>query len=267
MRPLFRCAALALLFALGLGSACRRPAPPESEARPAFIGLSDTSLFLPADHLSGPWRSRANPVLARYARTGAMADSARTLLRYMLWGVANAENSLLAIDSVSGARCFESTDSVFLFALSHPHCPTMTEVPCRLWVLLDQNGRWVQSFEAESVRLLPWTKTERDTLRTTETLLLAVRRAPEETELLSFNRQGLFNLLDPMSEQKPVWLDDVSDPCAYEPVQLKAVFEDLNGDGYPDLRAMGEKSCDGRRSPVSHRWRYLPQKRFFVAGN
>jgi hypothetical protein len=263
---------LCLLFSLVgccaalLWSGCFHPDNGAGESRSLSVAVSDTTIFAPADLMLEQRRALPYPALARFAHTGAGRDSAITILRHLLWGGAPQENWGPTIEAVERLRCFDRPDdSMYLFRLSHAFCPTLYEVPCRTWALIDAEGRWVQALDAEYVLPLTYTRTAVDSVPVSETLLLAVRREPEPTELLSVNRQGLFNLLDPMSEERPVWFDDRADPCLYDPVLLEYGFEDMDTDGFPDLFARGKKQCGETAESVAYRWRYYPQKRFFVS--
>jgi hypothetical protein len=264
------CARLWIVFAAWIASVwstgCLRPDNGGGDSRPLSVAVSDTTIFAPADLLLEQRRALPYPALVLFARTGAGVDSAVAIFRHLLWGGAPKEDWGPTIEAVERIRCFgQPDDSMYLFRLSHAFCPNLYEVPCRTWALVDAQGRWVQALDAEYVVPLTWVRTTMDSVQVAETLLLAVRREPEPTELLSVNRQGLFNLLDPMSEDRPVWFDDRADPCLYDPVLLEYGFEDVDADGFPDLFARGKKQCGGPVEPVAYHWRYYPQKRFFVS--
>lgn len=258
------------LFFLGLVAACLAfagcPAPVHNDepGQTSTLETLDSTFFEHADNLLARRRALPYPEIARFAMFGGAPDSALAVLRRLLWDHPPRASETLRFEQVSRLRCFESPDSLYLFRLAHDACPLLQEVACTTWLFFDPKGQWVQQIEAEELRFLYWKKPSADSTDA-ETLILAVRRTPDGTELLMPTAHSVFNVLDPMAEQRPRLFDAAADPCAFDPALLHLELKDCNADGWPDLHCWGDKVCGTKRQATAFRFVYLPQKRFFVA--
>lgn len=253
------------LIAVGLAlSGCGSPSHNAGLPGTTAAETLDSAFFEHADNLLARRRALPYPEIARFAAFGGAPDSALAAVRRLLWDHPPRESETLRFEQVSRLRCFESPDSLYLFRMAHDACPILQEVPCTVWLFFDQKGRFVQRIEAEELRFLYWKKSTADSTDA-ETLILAVRRTPDGTELLMPTGHSVFNVLDPLAEQRPALFDAAADPWAYDPALLHLELKDGNADGLPDLHCWGENVCGTKRQKISFRFVYLPQKRFFVA--